>query len=185
MPVFVGRSAGLLTQPSTHQLKFRSPVPSNPMIIPAFIQRELAPLTHTHSQGDITGAGAGASAAKRGLFVSLNNTVARSNVDDATCYFEVRDGLSARASEVWLINAWTDSVNPPVQPRGVQLSTVTMHKGDFFFSNASPGRSRDFLFHTTKDGSAMVIYGEDSTATVYLKSELLSPTLSTGEMAFP
>ena len=183
MPTFVGRSAGLITQPSTHGLKFKSPVPRNPLLIPGFVEREVAPLSHTHSQGDLTGAGAGASAARRGLFVSLKDTVPFSTTDQATCYFEVRDGLSARAGERWLINAWTDSVTPPVRPRAVQLSAASMHVGDFFFDNG--GKSRDFLFHTTSNGSAMVIYAERGISTVYLATELISPTVRTGIMEFP
>ena len=187
MPTFVTRPTGLQVQPSTHQLKFRSPVPRNPLLIPGFIERETSPLHHTHSQGDVTGAGAGASAALRGLFVSVKDTLAFSTTDHASVYFEVRDGLSVRASEMWMINPWTDSVTPPVRPRAAFLSAALVPKGEFFANNAGGDatRSRDFLLHTTAAGSAVVTYADKDAITVYLGVELISPTLIPGIMAFP
>lgn len=159
------------------------------MLIPAFVQREVAPLGHTHSQGDVTGAGAGASAAKRGLFLSI----APENVTSIRAYFEVRDGLSAKRDEIWLIEAWMDSVTPPVQPRAVLISTAVVAVGEFFACAVTgvgadgdhSERSRDMFFHTTSNGSAVVIYGEAPHAlTAYLAAETVSPMKSAGAVVF-
>lgn len=171
MPPFVGRSAGLLTQPSTLQLKFRSPVPSNPMLIPAFIQREVAPLGHTHSQGDVTGAGAKASAATRGLFISLNPEVNNS----LKAYFEVRDGLSARASEQWMLEAYIDTVDPALRPRGT-ISTASVITGELYILPVLAASAQDIFFHTTPAGSAIIRYADDSNLTVFLAANLVGPT---------
>lgn len=191
MPNFVGRSAGLLTQPSTHDLKFRSPVPSNPMLIPSFIQREIAPLRHTHSQGDITGAGAGASAARRGIFISIGPEVATAP-SSMKVYFEVRDGKSLRASESWIIEAYTDdTANPPVLPRGTAISAASVDtgKGTFYASIEATlaNRARDFLFKTTTAGSARVTYFQSNNPaalSVILGAILVGPEKDGGPMVF-
>lgn len=186
MPPYIGRSAGLVTQPSTHQLAFRSPVPTNPMLIPNFLQREVAPRHHTHSQGDITGAGAGASAAERGIHMSigpeLNGLGGSINV-----YFEVRDGLSSRVSMPHLIEAFTDSiVNPPIAPRGNAISTAVVTTG-LFYASIGPANKRalDFLFMTTSAGSAVVQYQHSIAAiSVHLGAVLIGPKDTGGPMVF-
>lgn len=186
MPIFVGRSAGLITQPSTHQLKFRSPVPRNPMLIPSFIERETAPLHHTHSQGDVTGKGANASAAGRALFISIGPVTSSppgGTGQSLKAYFEVRNGLSARASERWLIEAWTGSSDPPIRPSAAALSAATVDTGTFFDSIlGAPDRSKDFLLMTTVSGSAIVAYADTNDATVFLAANLIGPRVPGGGM---
>lgn len=153
------------------------------MLIPAFIQRELAPLTHTHSQGDIVGAGAKASAAVFGIFISTKAEAANS----IKAYFEVRDGLSSRASQQWLIEAFTDaSISPAAQPRGTAISAATVDTGTFYASVlAANQRAKDFFFHTTDKGSAVVAYAQsNAAASVHLGAVLVGPTTPGSKLVF-
>lgn len=154
------------------------------MLLGPFVEGEVAPITHTHSQGDIVGAGAGASAANRGVHLSIGPEKTFSNTATRSVYFEVRNGLSARVSERFMIEAWTDSLTPAIKPRG-RLSTAIVTTGEFHGSvGTATVRPRDFFFHTTTAGSAIVAYGEQSTITDYLFAELVSPTGLSNALAF-
>lgn len=69
MPVFPPRTAGLHLIDSASTRRFKSPVPSNPLLIPGFVKKNVAPYAHTHSQGDITGLNV--NSAQRVLFFSI------------------------------------------------------------------------------------------------------------------
>lgn len=186
MPTHIVRPAGLVIQPSAATLKFKAPVPGNPMLLQSFIEKNVAPLTHTHSQGDVAGAGAGASAAKRGIHISigpeLNGIGGSINV-----YFEVRDGLSNRVSAAHLIEAFTDSiVSPPIAPRGNAISTAVVTTG-LFYASIGPANKRalDFLFMTTSAGSAVVQYQHSTAAiSVHLGAVVVGPKDTGGAMIF-